>query len=203
MPKAARRRAGPHNHAPPVRKRAFAVDDNQVEHVEVGGGVDVPVSELLSPEEQQGSSLTKKEKQEHKRAAFLERLESSHSPYSKSHNRRVKRKAKQEIAGGLGAIQTAIEALDDTQPTAAEEDGDEGSAADGSTTQRSQRSKAPPGKIGEGKAAPLSKAQRKRMLKLEQLRQPQIRSNPQFSTNPFETIRTHAKNTLIVHDRLS
>jgi hypothetical protein len=35
--------------------------------------------------------------------------------------------------------------------------------------------------------------------KAERFRQPLIRSNPEFAGNPFETIRTHARNTLIPH----
>jgi hypothetical protein len=72
-------------------------------------------------------------------------------------------------------------------------------------------------KIGEGKAGPLTKNQRRRALyvslfslvlqgtlnipcrQVEQFRQPLIRSNPEFASNPFQTIRTHAQNTLIKH----
>ncbi|KAI0313554.1 hypothetical protein OF83DRAFT_1140909 [Amylostereum chailletii] len=35
--------------------------------------------------------------------------------------------------------------------------------------------------------------------KVEQFRMPQILANPEFIANPFQTIRTHAKNTLIQH----
>lgn len=35
--------------------------------------------------------------------------------------------------------------------------------------------------------------------KIERLRHPLILSNPQFGSNPFQTIRTHAQNTLIKH----
>jgi len=55
------------------------------------------------------------------------------------------------------------------------------------------------GKIGEGKNMSLSKNQRKRALQMEQFRQPLIRSNPEFVNNPFQTIRTHAQNTLVKH----
>jgi hypothetical protein len=86
-----------------------------------------------------------------------------------------------------------------------------------------------PGQIGEGNDAPLTKSQRRRALygliianlffffafateatsfflfltlhrrKAERFRQPLIRSNPEFAANPFETIRTHARNTLVPH----
>jgi hypothetical protein len=35
--------------------------------------------------------------------------------------------------------------------------------------------------------------------KAECFRQPLIRSNPEFAANPFEIIRTHARNTLASH----
>jgi hypothetical protein len=73
-----------------------------------------------------------------------------------------------------------------------------------------------PGKIGEGRKNPLSKSQRKHALYVvtllqwssiilpsnsvvEQLRQPLILSNPEFSSNPFQTLRTHAQNSLSKH----
>jgi hypothetical protein len=82
-----------------------------------------------------------------------------------------------------------------------------------------------PGQIGEGIGVPLTKSQRRRALygllpqlsscvlqlkaifffltlhrrKAERFRQPLIRSNPEFAANPFETIRTHARNTLVPH----
>jgi len=55
------------------------------------------------------------------------------------------------------------------------------------------------GKIGEGKGVPLSAAQRKRALQLEQTRQPFVLSNPTYASNPFQVIRTHAQNTLVKH----
>jgi len=55
------------------------------------------------------------------------------------------------------------------------------------------------GQIGEGKGAPLTTSQRRRALNAERFRQPLIRSNSEFASNPFETIRTHARNTLVPH----
>lgn len=78
-----------------------------------------------------------------------------------------------------------------------------------------------PGQIGEGKHTTLSKFQRKQALcvftlfafhlshiftmlshnrKTERLRIPRILSNSEFSSDPFETIRKHAQNTLIKHE---
>ncbi|KAH8102491.1 ribosome biogenesis protein SLX9-domain-containing protein [Cristinia sonorae] len=143
--------------------------------------------------------MKKKEKQMLKHELFLQRLEDSRSPYSKSHERRMKRKAKEQVAGGLSEIHAAITALDDGSadhlPVARESGGPNTEGA--AQTQQAPKHKS--GQIGEGKGATLSKAQRKRALQTERLRMPLIRSNPAFSTNPFQTIRTHAQNTLVKH----
>ncbi|KAJ7706065.1 hypothetical protein B0H17DRAFT_1035474 [Mycena rosella] len=103
-------------------------------------------------EELPGATLKKKEKQQLKREALLQRLESTHSPYSKSHARRQKRKAKEQVGGGLDEIQLALAAV---------EDDDDGVDAPQEST---KKPKPKPGQIGEGKGAPLSKAQRQRAL---------------------------------------
>lgn len=55
------------------------------------------------------------------------------------------------------------------------------------------------GQIGQGKGTPLTRSQRRRALKAERFRQPLIRADPAFATNPFGTIRTHTLNTLVAH----
>jgi len=65
--------------------------------------------------------------------------------------------------------------------------------------QQKVRTQPKAGKIGEGKNMPLSNNQRQRVLQMEQSRQPLIRSTPEFASNPFQTIRTHAQNTLVKH----
>ncbi|KZT75169.1 hypothetical protein DAEQUDRAFT_23968 [Daedalea quercina L-15889] len=201
MPKAAKR-ARHHGHEQSVRlpKRQFAVQDNATEHVEVGSRADAPGTEILgslAEQEEPSVSLKKKEKQALKHEIFLRRLEASRSPYSRSHERRLKRKAKEQVAGGLREMQAAIEALDDEMPQAVIQ-----STAQSGEEQASKPKKVRPvpGVIGEGKGAPLSKAQRKRALQLEKVRIPMILSNPAFASNPFETIRTHAQNTLLKHE---
>lgn len=76
------------------------------------------------------------------------------SPYSKSHTRRLKRKAGEQIAGGLDNIKAVITEL--------EGNGDEPSTAAGDESKGRMGSKS--GKIGEGKKVPLSASQRKRAL---------------------------------------
>ena len=131
---------------------------------------------------------------------------------SKSHQRRMKRKAREELTGGLSDLQSALANLEKdvqeqqeplTTINAAEE-----AKPDFAATKS--------GTIGKSGQSTLSKAQRKRALlvqlklalslhltfssELERFRHPLILSNPEFSTNPFQTIRTHAQNTLLTHN---
>ena len=135
--------------------------------------------------------------------------------FSKSHERRMKRKAKEQLAGNMGDLQTALASLEkDIVPP-------ESLDKPSPSTQIHSREVKPKvtsriGKIGKGSSSTLSKAQRKRLLcvlslsgddaqlttfksfrELERLRHPLILANPDFTSNPFQTIRTHAQNTLI------
>ncbi|KAI0331942.1 hypothetical protein GY45DRAFT_1344944 [Cubamyces sp. BRFM 1775] len=202
MPKEKRRRSGAHEQSVRLHKRQFAEQDNAVEHVEIGEQSEKTAPEILADmdvEEESRPTLKKKEKQALKHELFLKRLEQSRSPYSKSHERRLKRKAKEQVAGGMGDIKAAISAVEDDIPVAAmnsiaDEDGTD------ATEGPKPKSKPKPGQIGEGKGAPLSKNQRKRALQLERMRIPLILATPEFSANPFQTIRTHAQNTLVKHE---
>ncbi|KAG5353370.1 hypothetical protein C0989_007515 [Termitomyces sp. Mn162] len=102
-------------------------------------------------------ALKKKEKMQAKHDAFMQRLEISSSPYSKSHARRLKRKAKEQIANGLSDMQSAIAALDQDISTLVEQP----EIKKTSYTELQTKHYLKPGMIGEGKKAPLSNAQRK------------------------------------------
>jgi len=154
-------------------------------------------------------------------------LEASRAPYSKSHARRLKRKEKEELVGGrLGTLRAALPSIA-PMPAASAGERSAGkldapaatvvttitatAASSARLVAKSKLADAPdpgvapllpktrPGQIGEGKGTPLTKSQRRRALKVERFRQPLIRSNPEFASNPFETIRTHARNTLVPH----
>ncbi|KAI0814856.1 ribosome biogenesis protein SLX9-domain-containing protein [Irpex lacteus] len=140
--------------------------------------------------------MKKKEKQAVKHELFLQRLEQSRSPYSKSHERRLKRKAREQVAGGLKDITAALAELETDIPVAIQQT----ISADDATEDTSRKPTAASSLIGEGKRTPLSKAQRKKALQAERMRIPLILSNPEFSANPFKTIRTHAQNTLVKHE---
>ncbi|KAJ8084132.1 hypothetical protein PM082_002899 [Marasmius tenuissimus] len=203
MPKDRTKRTA--GHAPSVKlaKRQFAAPDGQkIERVEIGSSVDASADDLLgqsTAKEMQG--LKKQDKQALKREALLQRLELSQSPYSKSHMRRMKRKAREQLASGLDDIQSALNSLDDnaTNPSNTTESSTETGYDEAAQTGQPPP-KTKPGQIGEGKGATLSKQQRKRVLQAERMRHPLILQNPQFSSNPFQTIRTHAQNTLVKHE---
>ncbi|TFK57160.1 hypothetical protein OE88DRAFT_1650771 [Heliocybe sulcata] len=153
------------------------------------------VSASANVDEMQGN-LTKKEKQYLKRELFLQRLEAGSAPYSKSHVRRLKRKSREKIAGGLDELHTAIASVEEAIPVAVKNSVQD-TTQDESPSDPSVKVKPQLGQIGEGNAAPLSQAQRKKALRVEQIRHPLILSNPDYVSNPFEAIRKHAQNTLV------
>ncbi|KAJ8521459.1 hypothetical protein ONZ45_g1870 [Pleurotus djamor] len=169
-----------------LTKRQF-VADGRTELVQPGVATELSANEILGEINDSSATipLKKKKKERLKHDAFLQRLESSQTPYSKSHNRRIKRKAKEQVAGGLSSMQAALALVEQPEDT---------SQANG-PSQPTPR----PGQIGQGKPAPKSKSQRKRALEVEKLRQPLIRSTPEFVANPFQTIRIHASNSLLKH----
>ncbi|KAL7285158.1 hypothetical protein ACG7TL_000250 [Trametes sanguinea] len=229
QPKEVRRRSGAHEQSVRLHKRQFAAQDNAVEHVEVGKQAEKPAPEILADmavDEESRPTMKKKEKLALKHELFLKRLEESRSPYSKSHERRLKRKAKEQVAGGLGDIKAAISALEEDIPVAVQNSVTDATETDRADASKPAKPKPKPGQIGEGKGAPLNKNQRKKALyvtppplhfrvamkcmcsrralsprsQLERMRIPLILATPEFATNPFQTIRTHAQNTLVKHE---
>ncbi|KAI0051724.1 hypothetical protein FA95DRAFT_1554255 [Auriscalpium vulgare] len=201
MPKERRTRAYSHeSSAKRSDKRRFAVQDNAVQHVDVGAELDAVANDLLRDADNDMPDshilLKKKDKRQLKHELFIERLETSRSPYSKSHARRLKRKEKEQIGdGGMDGLKEALAAVQGGPVP--NDNGAVDGADDGLHEAPAKPSRA--GQIGEGKGAPLKKSQRKHALKAEQFRQPRIMANPDFAANPFKTIRTHAENTLVPH----
>jgi ribosome biogenesis protein SLX9 len=95
-------------------------------------------------------------------------LEASRSPYSKSHARRLKRKAKEQIGGGFSDVKAAIAEVEgDASVEPVQQSIRESSkvgAGRVSSSTNEPRVKSNPGQIGEGKGAPLTKEQRKKAL---------------------------------------
>ncbi|TFK30548.1 hypothetical protein FA15DRAFT_662524 [Coprinopsis marcescibilis] len=196
MPKDRRTRGQVHHSSVKLAKRQFAVQDNAVQHIELGSGLDATVEAIpqASTPTEDVHTMTKKEKSASKKEAFLNKLELSRTTHSKSHEKRMKKKAKEQLASGLSDIQMALDALAEAEGPSEVLDST-GKEMNTNTNSKAATSKSL--KIGEGKAATLRDSQRKRLLQLERLRQPLILTNPTFSTNPFSTVRLHAQNSLV------
>lgn len=97
-------------------------------------------------------------------------LDISKTAHSKSHQRRLKRKAKEQIANGMSDIQQALAALEDPLDTSEPTELANKKGKDAMDTEASATATARPTatsralKIGEGKGATLTKSQRKRAL---------------------------------------
>ncbi|KAH7931109.1 hypothetical protein BV22DRAFT_1077883 [Leucogyrophana mollusca] len=196
MPKERRKRTHTHEPSVTLEKRQFAVQDNAVEHIEIGADAEASGQQILQSitDEEPRNVIKKKEKQQLKREAFIDRLKSTISPYSKVQKRRFNRQQREKVGGGLDEMHAAISAMEKDE--IAEQHTPE---LNDPQNPRSSQARRKVGQIGEGKGATLSKNQRKRALELERLRHPLILSNPQYASNPFQTIRTHAQNTLLKH----
>jgi ribosome biogenesis protein SLX9 len=137
-------------------------------------------------------------------------VEASRLPYSKSHAKRLKRKAKEELAGGgLSDIRSAIAAMESSEEALV------GKTLAGPSKIDLPVNRRNPGLIGEGKGVPLSQTKRKNALyvprpdyvipltpyrrKLEKMRHHMVIANSDFRANPFHAVRTHAQNTLVKH----
>ncbi|KAG2072769.1 hypothetical protein BDR04DRAFT_403760 [Suillus decipiens] len=188
MPREHRKRNLAHEPSAKLARRQFAVQENAVEAVE-GEAI---LQEMSKAATEPRHSIKKKEKQQLKHEAFIEKLKSKTSPYSKVQRRRFNRRQREQVGGGLDAIGTVLSAIE--MGDSPEQDSP---MAEETTDTRAHKLKPKTLQIGEGKGVPLKSNQRKRALELEKLRQPLILSNPQYSSNPFQTIRTHAQNTLV------
>ncbi|KIM85344.1 hypothetical protein PILCRDRAFT_358167 [Piloderma croceum F 1598] len=199
MPKERTKRTGAHAPSVKLAKRQFVIHGG-LEQVQVGSLEDISGSEVLKSLEKADeprNAVKKKEKLQLKREAFIDKLRSFRSSSSKNQKRRLKKKQKEQVGGGLDAIQAAISALDGERIDNIEQTEQ---IVDESTH---LRIKSKPGQIGEGKGLPLKQNQRKRALEMERLRAPMILTNPAYASNPFQTIRTHAQNTLLKHEHPS
>ncbi|CAE6354288.1 unnamed protein product [Rhizoctonia solani] len=180
----------------------FAVSEDQTERIDREDIQELPANELLSAAITQPTNApkalthtpTKKEKQQAKHERLIQRLAAGASPYSKSHNRRVKRKQKTALSTDLQSVQNALNTIAENILTPASETNTNNA---GNSPVRPKQAH---GMIGEGKGVTLTKQQRKRALELERLRQPAIMTNSDYRQNPFDAIRRHAQNSLLSHE---
>ncbi|KAG1867942.1 ribosome biogenesis protein SLX9-domain-containing protein [Suillus subalutaceus] len=187
MPRERRKRISAHEPSAKLARRQFAVQENAVEAVEVGAAVEVSKCPQQATEPRH--SIKKKEKQQLKHEAFIEKLKSKTSPYSKVQRRRFNRRQREQVGGGLDDIGAVLSAIDTG-------DSPEQGSPVAEETKDARAHKVQPKTLhdwrGQGNAAKEEPA--KTCFKL---RHPLILSNPQYSSNPFQTIRTHAQNTLV------
>ncbi|KAI6007315.1 hypothetical protein EDD15DRAFT_2210444 [Pisolithus albus] len=187
MPKQRRVRATPHR----LANHPFAISDAPAEAFEMRASTSVqpdycePTHEsVTSPQDQEPLAgalpgLSKKEKQRRKHEAFH-----SGDDYNK--------KTREQVGGGMADMDLALSALQEKDSSLQSAKGPHTDSVTPSSTVKPTAT----GRIGKSKGVPLSNAQRKRALQVENLRHPLILSDPQFSSNPFGTIRIHAQNTL-------
>ncbi len=96
----------------------------------------------------------------------MERFQSLHSPYSKSHNRKLKRKAKHQLAANLTDLETALNEIDKDVP------GNKSSRVKDYSAASSGKDNLKPVQIREGNGAPFTKAKRKQTLCVRWFDQP-------------------------------
>ncbi|KAJ9121518.1 hypothetical protein QFC22_002136 [Naganishia vaughanmartiniae] len=150
-------------------------------------------------------------------------LQTSIHPYSRSHMRRIKRKAKEDLSGGsLAAVQEALLdtlVTEDNDMAAEGQEKEEMDDADYDEVEHLGRRKRKRGKkaatggaqapvvsnagftmIGEGKGRTLKPKQRQQEIVKARARVGAVIANPIFKSNPFAAIREHAGNTLVKHN---
>ncbi|KAK4687014.1 hypothetical protein P7C73_g3096, partial [Tremellales sp. Uapishka_1] len=214
MPKASRTKVVKRHGAavPTASKRAFALPDNQVkETVLPGSNLNASVGgsnypENLADEEPKVSDrppIAVKSKKIKPPASSLVPHLPLH-PYSRSHIKREKKKAKEQLTGGelhsiaVGLSEALGEVEEEEKPIrikTAEERRRE--------KEEEQRRKEEAGKIGQGGKRTLSEKKRREQIKTQGKRIPIIMKHPAFKTNPWETIRLHASNSIAFKEKPS
>ncbi|KAL4064931.1 ribosome biogenesis protein SLX9-domain-containing protein [Scleroderma yunnanense] len=190
MPKEHRSRLGGHQPSVKLAKRHFAAQTTSSETLEIGTVKEASGQEILESLAKPPPSVSKKEKQQRKHEALVDRVKSTQSPYSSAQRRRFNRKMREQVGSGMAEMGDAISSLEEKEVSSE-------SAKRPNDGQANIQMKTR--QIGEGRGNPLTRSQRRRALEVERLRHPLILSDPRFSNSPFETIRIHAQNTLEKH----
>ncbi|WAQ82958.1 hypothetical protein PtA15_3A324 [Puccinia triticina] len=122
----------------------------------------------------------------------VSRARDSVQPYSKSHAKRLKKKAKEQaVVGDLRPVIAALDEVLTTTPTTAPSNPVEKSLPARAPQEPSTAATQP--KPASKKA--LSHKQKAKVLREESIRLPAILSHPEFKKNPFAAIRTHIQNS--------
>ncbi|TIB06424.1 hypothetical protein E3P96_00468 [Wallemia ichthyophaga] len=112
--------------------------------------------------------------------------------YSKSHQKRMKKKAKQQLNVNLNDLDEGLHDIDQhTQPTH-----EESAAANSAQDKQQQQRKKLEEAANKTSNKPLTQKQKQKALQLETKRLPLILNHPQYSKDPFGTLKQHAENML-------
>ncbi|KNZ62054.1 hypothetical protein VP01_131g10 [Puccinia sorghi] len=193
MPKATRTRI---NHlTPPLSKRQFSLPENHSQRLLPDqplptSSANEILRELDDPQAYVSSNSTKTTKQNPNRTL---RARDAVQPYSKSHAKRLKKKAKEQaVVGDMGPVKEALEevmACSSATATPA-------LASDKDTSFHSQH---PPPRHQNNNNTLVKKSishkQKAKILHHEAARLPTILNHPEFRKNPFAAIRTHIQNS--------
>ncbi|KAG9051330.1 hypothetical protein FS837_009597 [Tulasnella sp. UAMH 9824] len=175
-------------------------DEARGEGLEDDSAPTAPGSEIQGPIKKsaeaklEATGIKKKDKMKARHDAFVQRLASTSSPYARpgeQAGRKRARKSNQPLLFGMEDMNSALDSI------FGDDDGEEWQ---GLKTVPKQGKKQKPHMIGES-TTKMTSAQMKRILRTEQKRQPLIQQHPAFAANPFATIRLHAENTLVQHNR--
>ncbi|ORX38381.1 hypothetical protein BD324DRAFT_649753 [Kockovaella imperatae] len=164
-------------------KRSFAVDETQVVESVVPGNE--PGPSRLKPTRPPMESSTEPPVPAH--------------PYSRSHVRREKRKAKQQLAGGqLHDMAVALsQSLGETEPES------KARVRTKEEKEKERQRREQEQKVGAvGKSRTLKERKRRKEITTEARRLPAVVNLPVFKQNPWETIRIHATNTIALKDKI-
>ncbi|KAI5480397.1 hypothetical protein MNV49_000972 [Pseudohyphozyma bogoriensis] len=194
MPRAVKSRTSLPGHSKAARKQVQPVDEDSF--MPAAGGADTEMTGVDEPQVEEPEEKVeepaavrppkqkKADKAYAKREALIAKITAGQNPYSKSHNRRLKRAAKPEnnLVASLNEVKEVLHQVESDEDEAEESDRAE------------EVVKAKEGG-GKGKEK-LTAKKRQRVLSAEATRMPAILSNPAFASDPFATIRLHTMNTL-------
>jgi len=171
MPKDKRRSSG---HAPSVKlvHRQFALPEATLGQLPSLEASSTSANTVLHDLSQEDVSETKKAKRQRKHEQFLDRLQNTKAPYSKSHAKRLKAKAKESLTAALGDMDRVLDTIKAT------------------TSEPSSAEKAKP-LNAPGRKVHLNDKQRAKVFETEKVRHSTVLSNPSYRKNPFAAVRKH------------
>jgi len=171
MPKDKRKSSG---HAPSVKlvHRHFALPEVAVGQLSSLETSSTSANEILHDLSQEGIPGTKKAKRQRKHEEFLDRLQSTNAPYSKSHAKRLKAKAKESLTAALGDMDHVLDAI-------------KAATSESSSAEKTKPLNAP------GRKVHLNDKQRAKVFEAEKSRHSAVLSDPGYRKNPFAAVRKH------------